>query len=139
MENDGSERDAIADDPELPCFVHWPRVDLSQIPDGAWWEEQRKLNQVGGGRRRQAENIEAWIMTRPERRIAIFSHWFVVRPGNRAARGELTPAWKPRGTIEAVSGRSVSNGGPAIEYVFAMPEHGVPSRRWAWTHVRKRD
>jgi hypothetical protein len=91
MENDGSERDAIADDPELPCFVHWPRVDLSQVPDGAWWEEQRKLNQVGGGRRRQAETIEAWVMNRPERRIAIFSHWFVIRPGNRAARGASSP------------------------------------------------
>ena len=38
-----------------------------------------------------------------------------------------------------VSGRSCSNGGAMIEYVYAPINAKIPSKKWDWLHVRKRE
>jgi hypothetical protein len=43
------------------------------------------------------------------------------------------------GLIEALTGRSLSNGGCMIDMCFAKADEGVPTHKWEWVHVRKKD
>jgi hypothetical protein len=107
---------------ELQCYSHWNRVDLSRVPPGiAWWDEQRRLNVQGGGRRRQAVEFVRWLAAREKsvrERVLVYTHW---------------------GTVEAVSGRSCRNGGSMIEFVYAPILSSLPSKKWDWVHVQKRE
>mmetsp|Transcript_4819 Transcript_4819/g.7716 ORF Transcript_4819/g.7716 Transcript_4819/m.7716 type:complete len:154 (-) Transcript_4819:2380-2841(-) len=119
VENQGRVVEEVAKDCELQCFSHWPKVDFGAVGPGKWWERERELNKQGGGRRRQAADLVRFIAQRPEQRIMVYSHW---------------------GTVEAMSGRSLSNGGAMLEYVFSEFEGlDKAARKWSWTHVRKRD
>lgn len=123
MENRGRLVEELAADVELQCHTHWGRVDLSRVPAGVrWWEDEQRQNVSGGGRRRQAADLVAWLASRPlkeRQRVLVFSHW---------------------GTIEAVSGRSCSNGGAMIEFVYAPLDPAQKnSKKWDWVHIRKRE
>lgn len=123
MENRGRLVEFLAADVELQCHTHWNRVDFSGVPAGVkWWEDEQRKNASGGGRRRQASDLVAWLETRPTKvreKVLVFSHW---------------------GTIEATSGRSCSNGGAMIEFVYAPFEPANKnSKTWQWVHVRKRE
>ena len=122
LENHGRVLAEIEGDVELQCYAHWNRVDLSRVPpDVAWWDQQRRLNVQGGGRRRQAAELARWLAARDRtvrERVLIFTHW---------------------GTAEAMSGRSCSNGGSMIEFVYAPIQVSAPPKKWDWVHVRKRE
>ena len=98
------------------------QVDLSRVPPGiAWWEKERRKNAEGGGRRRQAKEFVQWLVAREEsvrHRVLVFTHW---------------------GTVEALSGRSCSNGGSMIDFVYAPMDYSLPNKQWQWVHVRKRE
>jgi len=122
MENQGRLVEELAGDVELQCYSHWNRVDFSHVPAGAkWWEEEQRKNVSGGGRRRQAADLLGWLEQRPgpvRAKVLAFTHW---------------------GTIEAMSGRSCSNGGGMIEFVYAPFGESKDTKKWLWTHIRKRE
>uniref|UniRef100_A0A6U5YYN4 Histidine phosphatase family protein n=1 Tax=Guillardia theta TaxID=55529 RepID=A0A6U5YYN4_GUITH len=117
-ENEGRVVEQISQDVEFQCFAHWRKVNLQEMPDGAWWEEERERIKQAGGRKAQARSLVSWLKHRSERKIAVFTHW---------------------GLVEAFSGRSASNGGPMIDFLFAPVDPALPPRKWDWFHARKRD
>lgn len=100
--------------PTVALVAAWPRADFAAVPQGAWWwapagaprgahESLRRLRRPrdgGGGGAEPRDAVAAraaefrrWVVSRPERRVVVFSHGVYLRHLLAPSPRDLAPSF----------------------------------------------